>query len=179
MRSNWDCLLTECSIMVIWQFMANMAGKTGIMLFPYRFWLLYILFVLTQIWPCPSFTSNFDIHAESLGSNWGWNQCAIWLVGWMVGIGTRVTPGGDALFFHYSGHGGRERDSNAASGYVETLCPEVREGQNDAKHPNGFHWTWTCWEIDISTVSQPWVAWWRERFRLGRTKIFWQMTVSM
>ena len=32
---------------------------------------------------------------------------------------------GDALFFHYSGHGGREVDANAQSGYVETLCPEV------------------------------------------------------
>jgi len=31
---------------------------------------------------------------------------------------------GDALFFHYSGHGGREENPNAASGYVETLCPE-------------------------------------------------------
>lgn len=31
---------------------------------------------------------------------------------------------GDALFFHYSGHGGREVDANAQSGYVETLCPE-------------------------------------------------------
>ena len=49
------------------------------------------------------------------------------LVGSMVGI-TRVRLGreGDALFFHYSGHGGREENPNAASGYVETLCPEVR-----------------------------------------------------
>ncbi|CAK9095270.1 Metacaspase-1 [Durusdinium trenchii] len=31
---------------------------------------------------------------------------------------------GDALFFHYSGHGGREQSSHAASGFVETLCPE-------------------------------------------------------
>eukprot|EP00434_Breviolum_minutum_P006520 symbB.v1.2.005755.t1/scaffold307.1/size232847/20 len=32
--------------------------------------------------------------------------------------------GRDALFFHYSGHGGREENPNSASGYVETLCPE-------------------------------------------------------
>jgi len=31
---------------------------------------------------------------------------------------------GDALFFHYSGHGGREPSASGADGYVETLCPE-------------------------------------------------------
>lgn len=31
---------------------------------------------------------------------------------------------GDALFFHYSGHGGRQENAHAQSGYVETLCPE-------------------------------------------------------
>ncbi|CAE7511239.1 MCA1 [Symbiodinium pilosum] len=31
---------------------------------------------------------------------------------------------GDALFFHYSGHGGREPSYTGADGYVETLCPE-------------------------------------------------------
>ncbi|OLP92838.1 Metacaspase-1 [Symbiodinium microadriaticum] len=31
---------------------------------------------------------------------------------------------GDALFFHYSGHGGREPSTSGADGYVETLCPE-------------------------------------------------------
>jgi len=30
---------------------------------------------------------------------------------------------GDVLFFHYSGHGGREPSSDAADGYHETLCP--------------------------------------------------------
>eukprot|EP00439_Symbiodinium_sp_Y106_P069688 s1505_g12.t1 len=31
---------------------------------------------------------------------------------------------GHALFFHYSGHGGREPSASGADGYVETLCPE-------------------------------------------------------
>ena len=39
-------------------------------------------------------------------------------------IGRKIVSSGDALFFHYSGHGGREEDRHAASGYVETLCPE-------------------------------------------------------
>lgn len=36
---------------------------------------------------------------------------------------TSGVQAGDALFFHYSGHGGRDQNPNAASGYSETLCP--------------------------------------------------------
>ena len=42
------------------------------------------------------------------------------------GLDLRPETAGDALFFHYSGHGGREECSTAASGFVETLCPEER-----------------------------------------------------
>ena len=37
----------------------------------------------------------------------------------------RSKKSGDALFFHYSGHGGREPSASGADGYVETLCPEA------------------------------------------------------
>ncbi|CAJ1341403.1 unnamed protein product [Effrenium voratum] len=40
---------------------------------------------------------------------------------------TQDVQTGDALFFHYSGHGGREESYTAASGYVETICPEDYE----------------------------------------------------
>lgn len=40
------------------------------------------------------------------------------------GLDLRLVMAGDALFFHYSGHGGREESRMAASGFVETLCPE-------------------------------------------------------